>query len=227
MVWLEQMTSSELNRLIQSGARTVVIPFGSVEQHGGHLPLGTDALLADVVGHAVADRLDAVLAPTIRVGCADQRMNGPGTLTMSAATLRRVAFQTARSLVLHGFRVIALVSTHGGNHVALEQAARQLNAQYRDVVACAPRGDVGPNPGAHSGRWLTSVMLCLRPDLVARESAGAEIIDEVRAASPADGAHNLERFVSAIIQGVRDTTREQSLHPSSAAMSERPSSRCS
>ena len=61
---LEELSSSELRRVVESGVVTAVVPFGSVEGHGGHLPMGSDALLADVVGEAVADRLGAVLAPT-------------------------------------------------------------------------------------------------------------------------------------------------------------------
>lgn len=201
------MTGPELRRLIQSGLKTVVIPFGSVEQHGGHLPLGTDAIVADSVGRAVADRLDAVLAPTIRVGYAERHMDGIGTLTIPAETLRAVAFQIAGSLVTHGFRVIVLISAHGANQPVLEEAARRLNAQWSEVVACAPAGDVGPDPGAHSGKWLTSVMLALRPDLVAVEAADAGLVDEVRAATPEDGADNFERFVSAMVQVARDATQ--------------------
>jgi creatinine amidohydrolase len=201
---LEAMTGPELRGLVENGARTVVIPFGSVEQHGGHLPLGTDAVLADFVGEAVADRLGAVLAPTLRVGCADQHMDVTGTLTMPAETLRSVAFHVARSLVTNGFRVIVLVSTHGGNQLALEEAARELDEQCRDVVACAPRGDVGPDPGAHSGKWLTSVMLALRPDLVDAEAADASLTDEVRSATRGDGADHLERFISSVVQRARD-----------------------
>ena len=204
MLTLEAMTGPELRGLVENGARTVVIPFGSVEQHGGHLPLGTDAVLADFVGQAVADRLGAVLAPTLRVGCADQHMDVMGTLTMPAETLRSVAFHVARSLVTNGFRVIVLVSTHGGNQLALEEAARELDEQCRDVVACAPRGDVGPDPGAHSGKWLTSVMLALRPDLVDAEAADASLIDEVRSATRGDGADHLERFISSVVQRARD-----------------------
>lgn len=208
MAALEEMTSSELERVIERGSRTVVVPFGSVEHHGRHLPLGADALLADVVGRAVADRVDAVLAPTVRVGCAEQHMHGAGTLTVPAETLRAVAFHVARSLVADGFRVIALVSTHGGNQAALEQATQQLNSEHRDVVVCAPRGDVGPDPGTHSGRWLTSVMLSLRPDLVDADAAGDDLKDEVRTATPESGAENLERFVHAIVQCVRQAAQK-------------------
>ena len=130
MVKLEEVSSSELHRAIEGGTRTVVIPFGSVEYHGGHLPLGADALLADVVGGAVADRLDAVLAPTTRIGYAEQHMEGFGTLSVPSETLSQSAFYIARSLIVHGFKVIALISTHGGNQPALVKAARRLNERY-------------------------------------------------------------------------------------------------
>jgi creatinine amidohydrolase len=213
MVRLEEISSRELRRVMDSGVGTAVIPFGSVEYHGGHLPLGCDALLADVVGEIVAERLDAVLAPTVRVGWADPHMGGTGTLSVPTETLRGVAFSVGRSLFAHGFLVIALISTHGGNQAALEEAVQRLTEQYPDVVACAPRGDVGPAPGKHSGKWLTSVMLAVRPDLVDLESAGAELKDELRAATPDAGKENLERFVSAIVRLVRD---EAQRHPSGA-----------
>jgi creatinine amidohydrolase len=207
MVKLEEVSSSQLRRVIESGVRTAVVPFGSVEDQGGHLPLGSDALLADFVGLQVADRLDAVLAPTLRVGDAQPHMRGSGTLTVPSETLREVAFQIGQSLGMHGFRLIVLISTHGGNQVALQAAAQQLNEQYPEVVACAPRGDVGPDPGVHGGKWLTSVMLLVRPDLVDVESANAEISDELRAATRESGVDNVERYVSAIVKFVQDQTR--------------------
>lgn len=204
MVRLEEVSSSELRRVIERGSRTVVIPFGSVEHQGGHLPLGSDALLADVVGETVAGRLDAVLAATVRIGCSEQHMSRMGTLSVPADTLRETAAHVGCSLITHGFRVIALISTHGANRSALEEATRQLNERRPDVVTCAPRGDVGHDPGPHSGAWLTSVMLAIRPDLVDLASVDADLRDEVDAASAADGAARLERFVSSIVQQVQE-----------------------
>jgi hypothetical protein len=163
MLKLEQMTSAEVLRAVESGADTVVIPFGSIEQHGGHLPVGSDALLADVVGEAVAARLNALLAPTVRVACAERYVGYAGTLSLPAETLRDAAFHMGGSLIAQGFRVIALISTHGGNQAALEEAALRLNQQHQGVTACAPRGDIGPTPGSRSGIWLTSVMLSMCP----------------------------------------------------------------
>lgn len=203
MVKLEEISSSELRRMLERGSRTVVIPFGSVEHQGGHLPLGSDALLADLVGEIVADRLDAVLAPTIRVGCAEHHVRQMGTLSVPADTLRETASRVACCLIRHGFRVIALISTHGGNRRALEESARELNARHPDVVAYAPSGDVGQDPGQHSGAWLTSVMLAIRPDLVDLASVEPALRDEVSSATAANGADRLERFASSIVQQVQ------------------------
>jgi len=206
MVVLEELTTGKLELLLERGATTAVIPFGSVEHQGRHLPLGSDALLADVVGVAVADRLDAVLAPTVRVGSAEQHAGGKGTLTIPSETLHEVALHIARSLIAHGFRILVLLSTHGGNRAALEQAARELHREHPDIEVCVPRGDVGTDPGTHSGRWLTSVMLSLRPELVDVKSAHDDMKAEVLTATAQAGQNSLARFVSTIVRAVREVS---------------------
>jgi creatinine amidohydrolase len=203
MYELETLTEPALRRLIDGGATTVIVPFGSIEAHGGHLPLGSDALLADAVGRLVADRVKAVLAPTARIGDAEQHMQRTGTLSLRGHTLADIAVDLGMSLARHGFRVIALVSTHGGNRRALEAAAGRLNHALVDTIACAPAGEVGPEPGGHSGAWLTSVMLALRPELVDLTRAGAGVAEEVQAANAGGGAARLERFVASIVAAVR------------------------
>lgn len=188
MYELETLTAAGLRRLLDRGVTTVVVPFGSVEYQGDHLPLGADALLADAVGREVAAGVDGVLAPTVRVGAAQQHMHLPGTLHVNPATLAHVAVEIGDSLGRHGFRMVAFVSTHGGNAAPLRMAVARLGPW-----ACAPEGDVGPNPGSHAGEWLTSVMLALRPDLVHSEAAG----------SAERGRAQLERFVASMADGVR------------------------
>ena len=65
MYELERLTAAAMAQLLERGVSVAVVPFGSIEHHGGHLPLGTDALLADAIGREVAGRLGAVLAPKI------------------------------------------------------------------------------------------------------------------------------------------------------------------
>jgi creatinine amidohydrolase len=200
---LDMLSARRLRELIDGGIDTVVVPFGSIEHQGGHLPIGADSILADAVGREVAHRLPAVLAPTLYVGCADQHQDLPGTMTLGAATLSALAVEQAKSLARQRFRIVALLSTHGGNRDALDAAVAELDHSLQGTIACAPRGDVGPNPGRHSGAWLTSVMLALRPGLVELERAHPELKRELQAASSKRGYEALERFIASIVRDIR------------------------
>lgn len=204
---LEELTAPALSRLLGADVLTAVVPFGSIEHHGAHLAIGADAVLADAVGREVARELDAVLAPTVRVGDAEQHAQLPGTMTLRADTLSDVAVQLSESLVRQGFTRIVLVSTHGGNRGALDMAVARLSARSGGAVVCAPPGDVGLSPGANSGEWLTSVMLALRPDLVEVGNAGSDLAGELRAANAERGARHIQRFVASIVAGARAAGR--------------------
>lgn len=199
----ELLAAPALERLVEHGTRTAIVPFGSIEHQGGHLPLGADALLADLVGREVATRLDAVLLPTVRIGCALQHLGLPGTLSVAADTLSDTAVAIASGLAAQGFRLIALLSIHGGNGQALRGAVECFNRTHTGARTCAPRGDVGPDPGSHSGVWLTSVMLALHPELVDTKAATPELRDELQAADAERGRAYFEHFVSSIAETIR------------------------
>ncbi len=199
----ERLTSAALGELIERGVRTAVVPFGSIEHQGSHLPLGADALLADAVGREVASQLNALLLPTFRVGAAAAHREQPGTLTIEPETLRELAVAIGHSLARNGARVVALISTHGGNVAPIAAATEQLNGILVDTIACAPRGDLGPEPGAHAGEWLTSAMLALAPQLVHLEAAGNLDLSK---ASAERGRHHLDRFVHSLVDDVRAAT---------------------
>src|SRR3954468_23866035 len=95
---LEMLTGHALSGLLERVAPAAVVPFGSIEHHGGHLPVGADAVLADAVGREVARGLGAVRAPTVRIGCAGPRHQLIGTLALRAETLTGVAVQLADGL---------------------------------------------------------------------------------------------------------------------------------
>jgi creatinine amidohydrolase/Fe(II)-dependent formamide hydrolase-like protein len=89
----------------------------------------------------------------------------------------------------------------------LRVATTRLSETVPKCVVCAPRGDLGPRPGAHSGEWLTSVMLALRPDLVHLEQAAPELAVEVAQATAARGREHLEKFVASVVAQVREASR--------------------
>jgi len=186
---LQKMTSPEVRQAIDAGNDTIVIPFGSLEQHGGHLPIGTDAMLGDEFGWRIADRLNAFLVPTVRVGCAEHHLAFAGTISVGKDTLRQVAVDYAHSLARHGFRRIVFVPTHGGNFQPLVEAVEQCRSiEGASVVTVASDfsrdvlrdGTVGVSmkfgitpeeSGAHAGEWETSIMLHLAPELVHMDAA--------------------------------------------------------
>jgi creatinine amidohydrolase len=142
---------------------TLLIPVGSTEQHGPHLPLTTDALVAGAVAGGVAARLDrAVVAPAVAFGASGEHADFPGTLSIGLEVLEAVLVELGRSATVWAAAVV-LVNGHGGNATAVDAAVRRLVAEGRDVtwVPCAaPGGD------AHAGRTETSLLLHLAPDLV-------------------------------------------------------------
>jgi creatinine amidohydrolase len=183
---LDRLTWAEVKAEIENGRDTVVVPFGSTEQHGRHMPLGTDAVLGDEFGWALADRLDAFLAPTVRFGCSEHHLSFAGTISLSDETFQGIVIDVVASLSCHGFRRIVLLPTHGGNFKPLADAFDELKPvenvkiiAFTDLEALVntafkSSNASGVNPaqsGAHSGEWETSLMLALRPDQVKMDQA--------------------------------------------------------
>lgn len=193
---LESLTWPDVQSELESGRDTVVVPFGAVEQHGPHLPLGTDAIFGDELGGAVAERLNAFLAPTVRVGFSKHHMAFAGTMTVSEETFRLVAMDIAGALAEHGFKRIILLPTHGGNFRPLGEAVATLGPidgvkvlTFPDVMlllgAISPvASEMGHTPaegGVHAGEWETSMMLALRPELVHMERSEAGYVGDLMA----------------------------------------------
>ena len=123
---LDCLTWPEIKEEIQNGRVTVIVPFGSTEQHGRHMPLGTDAVLGDVFGWGLAERLDAFLAPTVRYGCSEHHLAFSGTISLNEDTFQRIVMDIVTSLSRHGFRRIVLLPTHGGNFKPLAEAMAKI-----------------------------------------------------------------------------------------------------
>jgi mycofactocin precursor peptide peptidase len=149
---------------VRSGA-LVLVPLGSVEQHGPHLPLSTDSVIAQAVAGRVADALPAgttSVAPVIAYGASGEHAGFPGTISIGHEALRVMITEIVRSLALWCGRVV-IVNGHGGNAAALNAAVSRLRAEGHDVAWAdcdVPDGD------AHAGFTETSAMLYLAPDQV-------------------------------------------------------------
>ncbi len=133
----------------------LVVPLGATEQHGPHLPLGTDTIIAS----ALAGALDAVIAPALPYGSSGEHAGFPGTLSIGREALEHVLVELARS---SGFARVLFVCAHGGNAEPLAAAVRTLRTEGIEARAWSPRWD----GDAHAGRTETSLMLALAPELV-------------------------------------------------------------
>ena len=129
----DNLTSPELKRLAEQEA-IVILPTGSTEQHGPHLPVGTDNLLATFMGEFIAEQLTkrgtpCIVAPSIAVANSTHHMNFSGSMTLSPATYISVLKDYCRSIAAHGFRKILILNGHGGNTAPTQTAIIDINAE--------------------------------------------------------------------------------------------------
>ncbi|MFI1927924.1 mycofactocin biosynthesis peptidyl-dipeptidase MftE [Streptomyces sp. NPDC020377] len=157
---------------VPSGA-LVLVPVGSTEQHGPHLPLDTDTVIAHAVARRSADALATepcgplTVAPPLAYGASGEHADFPGTVSIGHEALRAVVVELVRSLSLWAGRVV-FVNGHGGNTATLDSALGQMRAESHDV---AWTGCGVPGGDAHAGRTETSLMLHLAPERVRFDAA--------------------------------------------------------
>jgi creatinine amidohydrolase len=184
------LTWLQVAALAERGDGVLIQPLGAIEQHGPHLPLVVDTAIATaVVGKAVASLaadIPAYVLPPLYYGKSNEHWHFPGTVTLSAQTLRQVLIESAESLYRAGFRKLVWVNGHGGQPQVLEMAARDLHQQYPDLMVFPLFVWNVPNVagellspkelalGIHAGDAETSLLLALLPDQVDMAQAVCE-----------------------------------------------------
>lgn len=176
----------------QAQPKIAVLPVGAVEQHGSHLPVGTDSIIAAEYADRLARHLDAYLLPTLAVSSSIEHRKALGTVYLRADTLALVIRDIADSLCGSGFKQLLIVNGHGGNYI-LKPAIRQLNKDYEDRQAemevvllngMNVNMDNGnrltqypPSSDIHAGEKETSLIMHLRPELVREHVQGGVLPD--------------------------------------------------
>ena len=182
--YLPAMTLSELEALPNKHLTPVVIGTGSIEQHGRHLPVAVDALLAEVGLERSIALLDPdvklLVGPTITYGKSNEHIGFPGTVYISKESLRNQLFAIARQLNVLGFKVLAVYNTHGGNVAVLNYTLREIQAELGMAVGLIRQSaDLGLSEqessyGFHAGEVETSWMLDIWSDAVDMSQAVCE-----------------------------------------------------
>ena len=172
----------------------LVIPLGSTEQHGPHLPLGTDSIVAQALAQGLVDEHPhCMLGPSVDIGASGEHEGFAGTLSIGTPMLAAFLQEIVRSARPSFFGVI-FVSGHGGNRDALSLVDATAREEGDQVLCFFPRIEGGD---AHAGRSETSLILALRPDLVRSDRAEAgsvkaigELIGEIRDSGVASVSEN-------------------------------------
>jgi creatinine amidohydrolase len=200
-----------------------VLPVGAVEQHGPHLPVATDALVAQAVAEAAVaaadDRLPILLLPTMPVGKSNEHIDFPGTLTLPAETLIALWRELGESVARSGIRKMLFINAHGGQPQVMEIVARELRVRQEMLCVTSswwhmgtPEGLIPPDEarhGIHGGMVETSLILHLAPDLVHMDKA--ENFTPVMAEIASD--HEKLTYVG----GVGIGWQAQDIHPAGVA----------
>lgn len=173
----------EIRDIASTAGSILVVPIGSLEQHGPHLPTCTDTVLVDAVVHAGAetagnDGVPVLVTPPVWTGHSHHHLPFGGTASITHTTLRTVLREIAATTLEHPFDALVFVNGHGGNIATTQDATAEVGQHHPDVEIIgltyfplaaeyvAERRDSEIGGIAHAGELETSLMLHLRPDLV-------------------------------------------------------------
>ncbi len=171
-----KMTMTEFEKGLEK-TKTVIIPLGTVEEHGPHLPLATDTIQAMELAKRVSQRMNVFIAPPLHYGFCRSTRCHPGTIGISAGSLRAIIRDIIKSLYLHGLCSFVILSGHAGelHMAALNEVGEELLEEIPEIrIAVLSEMDLFHDEGVlvetegdiHAGEVETSMMLYIRPKLV-------------------------------------------------------------
>jgi creatinine amidohydrolase len=178
--WFDELNMKEAEKAAKDG-KVVIIPCGSIEEHGSHLPLCTDSLQAEHVSLEVARKAGCLVAPPLRYGVCNSTRNFPGTITISFDSLRSIMTDILEDFIRNGFKRLLIITGHaGGSHMtALKLAAKTVVTNHKNednrprIMVCSDydfaydlRGKDFDDRDSHAGTIETSRVMAIRSDLI-------------------------------------------------------------
>ncbi|UCC38208.1 MAG: creatininase family protein [Candidatus Aminicenantes bacterium] len=176
---LQEMSWTDVRDYLKTNDM-VIIPLGSTEQHGPHLPLGTDFYEALGMCKLISARTGVVIAPVLLAGYSVYHSGFAGTLSLKPETMEQVLFETSEILMKYGFRRIMFFNYHGGNRIAESNVIHRINHATEAIAVSIGIGASFQGGGErvegveydqHAGIHETSIMLYLKPELIKMERA--------------------------------------------------------
>ena len=166
---------------------TILIPLGSTEQEGTHLPLGVDTYVAESLANEVAKETAALVGPALPVGYSEWFLEFSGTISLKLETVIQVLREYTSGLLYHGFKKLIFLNGHAGNSTAVDVVARECTMSQSARIAMVEIWkiansmaqeipDLKEKAFKHAGEIMTSVMLYLHPDMVTMDRARVEYV---------------------------------------------------
>ena len=221
VLW-QKLRRTEFEKAVEADA-IVIIPVGSTEQHGHHLPINTDANCCFTIAQRAAQAIDdfpVLVLPPVWTGYSPHHMAHPGTITLKYHTFVELLTQIATSVYAHGFKKILFLNGHGGNSpviaamrtkLAAEEGVSAIGFNYWEIpsvpeqimkiVSQSDKGFAG-----HSGEMETSLQLYLQPELVDMEAATwvPGVWGDPSTGTREEGESIVNAVVGALIKMLRD-----------------------
>jgi creatinine amidohydrolase len=172
---------------MERGNTTILIPLGSTEQEGTHLPLGVDTFVAESLAHEVARDTDALVGPALPLGYSEWFLEFSGTISLKLETVTQVLREYTSGLIHHGFRKLIFLNGHAGNATAVDVVARECTMSKSVRIAMVEIWkianslakdipDLKEKAFKHAGEIMTSIMLYLHPGMVTMDRARVEYV---------------------------------------------------
>jgi len=194
----DELTREELRGMARDAL--VLLPVGATEQHGPHLPVGTDHFVVAHIARAAAEaagQIPVLVAPTLPFGSSHHHIPFGGTLSLSTDTYYRVLSDLATSLIRSGFRRIFILNGHGGNSELIQLVARDLALTHQAHLAAAPYWTIAweslqtlqTHPGVglpgHAGTFETALIMAIRAELVREPRPHRDLPEDARSRASA------------------------------------------
>jgi creatinine amidohydrolase len=234
--FISEMTSEAMANAAGEDA-VVVIPMGSTELEGPHLPLGVDTIVAGGIARRLNGEPGVVIGPTLPIGYSKWFLPFAGTISLETETLIRVLTEYVQSLLSAGFRRFVFLNAHKGNNACIESASRSLVARHRVRIAmlslwklahdlCAVKdGAIAEGRFSHAGEIMTSAVMALAPATVVSDRIAPDAVK-----SPENSGFTVKNSlgetefmdsVQIVFQDIRDVTDSGTMGDPTAASAEK------